>query len=149
MRWSEAGYLSQFVLSHALRQVSVSLILDVRQKKTMTSLSIFIPLVPVVIATLFCGAKLGLLTSRSFIHLAKELEGAGHPMTRETATTQLKTWSKSPEAIIPEGDSEGVKAIKQAHIKEFAPQIRTWKRAARLGWIGTGVAAFVILLIQK
>jgi len=31
MRWSEAGYLSQFVLAHALRQVSVSLILDVRQ----------------------------------------------------------------------------------------------------------------------
>ncbi len=33
MRWSEAGYLSQFVLTHALRQVSVSLILSVRQKK--------------------------------------------------------------------------------------------------------------------
>jgi hypothetical protein len=32
MRWSEAGYLSQIVLMHALRQVSVSLILDVRQK---------------------------------------------------------------------------------------------------------------------
>jgi hypothetical protein len=31
MRWSEAGYLSQFVLAHALRQVSVSLILGVRQ----------------------------------------------------------------------------------------------------------------------
>ena len=31
-RWSEAGYLSQIVLAHALRQVSVSLILDVRQK---------------------------------------------------------------------------------------------------------------------
>jgi hypothetical protein len=30
MRWSEAGYLSQIVLTHALRQVSVSLILDVR-----------------------------------------------------------------------------------------------------------------------
>jgi hypothetical protein len=30
MRWSEAGYLSQFVLSHALRQASVSLILGVR-----------------------------------------------------------------------------------------------------------------------
>ena len=35
MRWSEAGYLSQFVLTHALRQVSVSLILGVRQKKYM------------------------------------------------------------------------------------------------------------------
>jgi hypothetical protein len=33
MRWSEAGYLSQFVLTHALRQVSVSLIFDVRQNK--------------------------------------------------------------------------------------------------------------------
>jgi hypothetical protein len=33
MRWSEAGYLSQFVLAHALRQASVSLILGVRQKK--------------------------------------------------------------------------------------------------------------------
>ena len=32
MRWSEAGYLSQIVLAHALRQVSGSLILDVRQK---------------------------------------------------------------------------------------------------------------------
>jgi hypothetical protein len=32
MRWSEAGYSSQIVLMHALRQVSVSLILDVRQK---------------------------------------------------------------------------------------------------------------------
>jgi len=32
MRWSEAGYLSQIVLTHALRQVSVSLILGVRQK---------------------------------------------------------------------------------------------------------------------
>jgi hypothetical protein len=32
MRWSEAGYLSQFVLTHALRQASVSLIFDVRQK---------------------------------------------------------------------------------------------------------------------
>jgi hypothetical protein len=30
MRWSEAGYLSQVVLTHALRQVSVSLIFDVR-----------------------------------------------------------------------------------------------------------------------
>jgi hypothetical protein len=30
MRWSEAGYLSQFVLTHALRQASVSLIFDVR-----------------------------------------------------------------------------------------------------------------------
>ncbi len=38
MRWSEAGYLSQFVLTHALRQVSVSLILSVRQnmKKYIT-----------------------------------------------------------------------------------------------------------------
>jgi hypothetical protein len=36
MRWSEAGYLSQIVLMHALRQVSVSLILDVRQKKMKT-----------------------------------------------------------------------------------------------------------------
>jgi hypothetical protein len=35
MRWSEAGYLSQFVLAHVLRQASVSLILDVRQKQTM------------------------------------------------------------------------------------------------------------------
>jgi len=32
MRWSEAGYLSQFVLTHALRQVSVSLILSVSPK---------------------------------------------------------------------------------------------------------------------
>lgn len=32
MRWSEAGYLSQIVLTHALRQVSVSLIFDVRQR---------------------------------------------------------------------------------------------------------------------
>lgn len=31
MRWSEAGYLSQIMLTHALRQVSVSLILGVRQ----------------------------------------------------------------------------------------------------------------------
>jgi hypothetical protein len=31
MRWSEAGYLSQIVLSHALRQESVSLILSVRR----------------------------------------------------------------------------------------------------------------------
>jgi hypothetical protein len=32
MRWSEAGYLSRIVLTHAPRQVSISLILDVRQK---------------------------------------------------------------------------------------------------------------------
>jgi hypothetical protein len=32
-RWSEAGYMSQVVLTHALRQVSVSLIFDVRQKR--------------------------------------------------------------------------------------------------------------------
>jgi hypothetical protein len=32
-RWSEDGCLSQFVLTHALRQASVSLIFDVRQKK--------------------------------------------------------------------------------------------------------------------
>lgn len=32
MRWSEARCLSQIVLSHALRQASVSLIFDVRQK---------------------------------------------------------------------------------------------------------------------
>ena len=38
MRWSEAGYLSQFVLSHALRQVSASLILCVRQNYERTSL---------------------------------------------------------------------------------------------------------------
>jgi hypothetical protein len=31
MRWSEAGYLSRIVLAHAPRQVSVSLIFDVRQ----------------------------------------------------------------------------------------------------------------------
>jgi hypothetical protein len=37
MRWSEADYLSRIVLSHAPRQVTVSLILDVRQKKTCTS----------------------------------------------------------------------------------------------------------------
>jgi hypothetical protein len=35
MRWSEAGYLSQIMLTHALRQASVSLILGVRQNKTM------------------------------------------------------------------------------------------------------------------
>lgn len=36
MRWSEARYLSQIVLSHALRQVSVSLIFDVgRNGKVM------------------------------------------------------------------------------------------------------------------
>ena len=34
-RWSEAGYMSQVVLTHALRQVSVSLIFDVRQKRTI------------------------------------------------------------------------------------------------------------------
>ena len=32
MRWSEAGYLSRIVLTHAPRQASVSLILIVRQK---------------------------------------------------------------------------------------------------------------------
>ena len=32
MRWSEAGYSSRIVLTHAPRQVSVSLIFDVRQK---------------------------------------------------------------------------------------------------------------------
>jgi hypothetical protein len=32
-RWSEAGYLSHVVLTHALRQVSVSLIFDVRQNR--------------------------------------------------------------------------------------------------------------------
>ena len=31
MRWSEAGYLSRIVLTHAPRQASASLILDVRQ----------------------------------------------------------------------------------------------------------------------
>jgi hypothetical protein len=36
MRWSEAGYLSRIVLSHALRQVSVSLILDVRHDEPQT-----------------------------------------------------------------------------------------------------------------
>ena len=36
MRWSEAGCLSQFVLSHALRQASVSLILGVRHKETIS-----------------------------------------------------------------------------------------------------------------
>ena len=39
MRWSEAVYLSQFVLSHALRQASASLILDVRQKNPMKTKS--------------------------------------------------------------------------------------------------------------
>jgi hypothetical protein len=34
MRWSEAGYLSRIVLTHAPRQVSVSLILGVRPKRT-------------------------------------------------------------------------------------------------------------------
>jgi hypothetical protein len=34
MRWSEAGYLSRIVLAHAPRQVSVSLIFDVRQTQT-------------------------------------------------------------------------------------------------------------------
>ena len=49
MRWSEAGYLSQFVLTHALRQVSVSLIFDVRQKNNtmrrerMRSFRIYLP----------------------------------------------------------------------------------------------------------
>jgi hypothetical protein len=38
MRWSEAGYLSQIVLAHALRQASVSLILDVRQKSEMKAI---------------------------------------------------------------------------------------------------------------
>jgi hypothetical protein len=37
MRWSEAGYLSQFVLTHALRQASASLILGVRQKNEKES----------------------------------------------------------------------------------------------------------------
>ena len=40
MRWSEAGYLSQFVLAHALRQVSVSLILSVRQKSMKAIVSV-------------------------------------------------------------------------------------------------------------
>ena len=39
MRWSEAGYLSQFVLTHALRQVSVSLILGVRLIRTNQRIS--------------------------------------------------------------------------------------------------------------
>ncbi len=34
MRWSEAGYLSRIVLTHAPRQASVSLILDVRLIRT-------------------------------------------------------------------------------------------------------------------
>ena len=38
MRWSEAGYLSRIVLSHAPRQASVSLILGVRQKIMKTLL---------------------------------------------------------------------------------------------------------------
>ena len=42
MRWSEAGYLSQIVLAHALRQASVSLILDVRQKKYMQRVSLIL-----------------------------------------------------------------------------------------------------------
>jgi hypothetical protein len=36
MRWSEAGYLLQIMLSHALCQVSVSLILGVRRKNKPT-----------------------------------------------------------------------------------------------------------------
>jgi hypothetical protein len=32
MRWSEAEYLSRIMLTHAPRQVSVSLILGVRQR---------------------------------------------------------------------------------------------------------------------
>ena len=57
MRWSEAGYLSQFVLPHALRQVSVSLILGVRQKKPkMTSR-------PYILFLMLCGALVANVTA--------------------------------------------------------------------------------------
>jgi hypothetical protein len=39
MRWSEADYLSRIVLTHAPRQVTASLILNVRQKDKITTLS--------------------------------------------------------------------------------------------------------------
>jgi hypothetical protein len=57
-RWSEAGYLSRIVLSHAPRQASGSLIFDVRQKD-MRLLSIILrttayaPLIGVAVVACF------------------------------------------------------------------------------------------------
>ena len=42
MRWSEDGYLSRIVLTHVPRQVSVSLILGVRQKNMKSPLIAFV-----------------------------------------------------------------------------------------------------------
>ena len=56
MRWSEAGYLSRIVLTHAPRQASVSLIFDVRQNimtaigRALSILSLLLLVAPLPIA---------------------------------------------------------------------------------------------------
>jgi hypothetical protein len=55
MRWSEAGYLSRIMLAHAPRQVSVSLILSVRQNMKRPLRTFAVTLLLTHLALLFFG----------------------------------------------------------------------------------------------
>jgi hypothetical protein len=107
-------------------------------------MAFLLPLVPLFIAVLVIGAKIGLLTTRSFFALTKEMEARGHTLDSANASDLLKKWHKKPASVVSDADPEELRAIKLAHASAFASQVKPWKIAARIGTIGGAIAAMVL-----
>jgi hypothetical protein len=91
------------------------------------------PLIPVFAALGVVGAKIGLLTIRSFSALMKEMAARGYSCDQVDAADLMKKWHKKPASIVLSSDPEELRAIKLAHATAFESQVRPWKLAARGG----------------
>ncbi|HWA26982.1 MAG TPA: hypothetical protein VG734_15085 [Lacunisphaera sp.] len=107
-----------------------------------------LPLLPIAIALCIAGARIGLVTARSFFALAKAMEEKGYTMDRATASDLYKMWRKKPECIISDSDPEELRVLKAAHVRAFVPLVRPWKIASRIALIAVGIGAFVIFSSQ-
>jgi hypothetical protein len=104
-------------------------------------MSFLLPIVPLLVVALVAGGKIGLLTSRTFFALTKDMAEHGHTLDRARVSDLLRKWHKKPASIVLESDPEELRAIKLAHASAFASQVKPWKIAARVATIGGAIVA--------
>jgi hypothetical protein len=148
MRWSEDGYLSQIVLTHALRQASVSLILGVRQNMKLRHLfflgiltagSLSARLAPAEILTqLFPSCPQGFA---EFQTIARGAASSSIPPTENGTEITLIGGSAFPGGTLNLLTEDGWYIVIQSHprnpIKQKLPQAVSFSAAVkgRIGWI--------------
>jgi hypothetical protein len=111
-------------------------------------MTFLLPLLPLFVAVLIIGAKIGLLTHRSFLALAKELEEQAHPLDSAKAVMLMKRWHANPASVVLDTDPDEVRTIKLAHASAFVAQVKPWKIAARVATIAGAVIGVVLYSLR-